>query len=67
MPRQRINYRRTIHHFPNDFPRSLEWFKDASGLTCGEMARRLGTNTLTLRRWRVVPGPTYCTSLRCWT
>ena len=57
MPRQRINYRRTIHHFPNDFPRSLERFKDASGLTWGEMARRLGTNTLTLRRWRAGTRP----------
>ena len=52
MPRQRTNYRRTVHVFPRDFPQSLERFKDASGMTWGEMARRLGTNTLTLRRWR---------------
>ena len=52
MPRQRINYRRTVHRFPDEFLQALERFKDASGLTWGEMSRRLGTNTLTLRRWR---------------
>ena len=52
MPRQRTHYRRTVRAFPEDFPESLERLKDASGLTWSEMARRLGTSTLTLRRWR---------------
>ncbi len=43
---------REVHTFPEDFPRGLERFKEASGLTWTELARRLGTNSLTLRRWR---------------
>lgn len=43
---------REVHVFPEDFPRGLERFKEASGLTWSELARRLGTNALTLRRWR---------------
>ena len=57
MPRQRTNYRRTFHVFPKDFPQRLERFKEASGLTWREIARRLGTNTLTLRRWRAGAQP----------
>ncbi len=52
MPRQRKHHRREVHTFPEDFPRKLEQLKDASGLTWSELARRLGTNPLTLRRWR---------------
>ena len=40
------------HVFPEDFPQRLEQLKEASGLTWSEFARRLGTNPLTLRRWR---------------
>lgn len=43
---------REVHVFPEDFPQGLERFKEASGLTWSELARRLGTNPLTLRRWR---------------
>ena len=51
MPRRR-RLPREVHVFPEDFPRNLERFKEASGLTWTELARRLGTNSLTLRRWR---------------
>lgn len=43
---------REVHVFPEDFSQGLERFKEASGLTWTELARRLGTNSLTLRRWR---------------
>ncbi len=52
MPRQRTRYRREVHAFPEDFPRRLERLKEESGLTWSELAARLGTNPLTLRRWR---------------
>ena len=51
MPRRR-RLPREVHVFPEDFPQGLERFKEASGLTWTELARRLGTNSLTLRRWR---------------
>ena len=57
MPRKRADYSKTFHVFPKDFPRRLERFKEASGLTWREIARRLGTNTLTLRRWRAGAQP----------
>ena len=52
MPRQRKPYRREAHVFPEDFPQKLERLKEESGLTWSELARRLDTNPLTLRRWR---------------
>ncbi len=52
MARQRKRYGRTAPTFPLDFPRRLERFKEASGLSWGEMAERLGTTPLRLRRWR---------------
>ena len=52
MPRQRLTHRRTIHAFPEDFADGLEQIKEASGLSWSELARRLGTNPLTVRRWR---------------
>lgn len=51
MPR-RPKLPREHHEFPRDFPWRLEQLKEASGLTWSELARRLGTNALTLRRWR---------------
>lgn len=51
MPRRR-RLPREVHVFPEDFPQGLERLKEASGLTWTELARRLGTNSLTLRRWR---------------
>ena len=51
MPRQRTQYRRKPHDFPDDFPQRLVWFKHASGLSCVEIARRLGVDPVTIRRW----------------
>ena len=52
MPRQRLIHRRAVHVFPEDFGESLERIREDSGLSWGELARRLGTNPLTVRRWR---------------
>ncbi len=52
MPRQRINYRRRTYDFPEDFPQRLERFKEASGLSWAEIARRLDIHHETMRRWR---------------
>ena len=52
MPRQRINYRRRTYDFSEDFPRRLERFKEESGLPWAELARRLDTDSETVRRWR---------------
>ena len=38
--------------YPKDFPRALERFKEASGMTWEEIAWRLGTTAATLWRWR---------------
>ena len=43
MPKQRTNYFRDTHDFPNDFPQRLARFREASGLSWAEFARRLGT------------------------
>ena len=51
MPRQKMRHRRGLYEFPEDFPQCLERFKEASGLSWSELARRLGTSPLTLRRW----------------
>ena len=52
MPRQRTDHSRMVYVFPDDFPRRLERFKEKSGLSWAELARRLGTSTLNLRRWK---------------
>ena len=52
MPRQRVHHTRIAYVFPEDFPRRLELFKEASGLSWAELARRLGTYPDTVRRWR---------------
>ena len=52
MPRQRKEHHREVHVFPEDFPRRLERLKEESGLNWSEFASRLGTNPLTVRRWR---------------
>ena len=51
MPRQKMRHRRGRYEFPDDFPEFLRRFKEASGLSWSEMARRLGTRPLTIRRW----------------
>ena len=57
MPRRRINHGRRVYVFPDDFPQRLELFKEASGLSWAELARRLGTSDLNLRRWRAGTRP----------
>ena len=49
--RQRTQYRRKPHAFPDDFPQRVVWFKHASGLSWVEIARRLGVDSVTVRRW----------------
>ena len=43
MPRQRIYYRRSTYELPADFPERLKRFQEESGLSCSEIACRLGT------------------------
>lgn len=52
MPRNRINHGKRVYVVPDDFPQRLELFKEASGLSWAELARRLETSRLNLRRWR---------------
>ena len=47
MPRQRTQCRRKL----DDFSQRLVWFKHASGLSWAEIARRLGVDPVTVRRW----------------
>ena len=51
MPLQRTHQRRKIHYIPDDFPHRLVWFKHASSLSWVEIARRLGVDPVTVRRW----------------
>ena len=52
MPRQRIHHSRVTYQVPHDFPERLERFKEESGLSWAEIARRLDVHHETLRRWR---------------
>ena len=52
MPRQRIHHSRIVYSFPDDFPQRLERFKEESGLSWAEIARRLDIHHETMRRWR---------------
>ena len=51
MPRQRIHHRRRVYLYPDDFPERLKLLKEESGLPWAELARRLGVDPLTVRRW----------------
>ena len=54
--------RRPVHNvFPRDFPARLQIFKEASGLSWRELARRLGVSPHRMRCWRAgtVPGSTH--------
>ena len=51
MPRQHINYSRDTYHFPDDFPLRLRRFREESGMSQAELARRLGTYPHTVWRW----------------
>ena len=57
MPRRHMTFRRAHHPFPPDFPLRLQRFQEASGYTWNHLARSLGTNALTLRRWRAGVSP----------
>ena len=50
MPRQRTQYRRRTYR-PTDFPERLKRFQEESGLSCSEIARRIGTYRPTVWRW----------------
>ncbi len=52
MPRQRILHSRDTHPLPDDFPQRLERFREESGLSWSEIARRLGTYRNTVWRWK---------------
>ena len=52
MPRQHTRHSRIVYVFPEDFPQRLERFKEESGLSWAELARRLGTYPYTVDRWR---------------
>ena len=51
MPQQCTRYNRTRRGLLDDFPERLRRFKEASGLSWAEIARRLGTTPKTVRRW----------------
>ena len=52
MPRQRTRYCRRNHALTEDFPERLKRFRDESGLSWPEIARRLGTYRHTVWRWK---------------
>ncbi|MDE2780261.1 MAG: helix-turn-helix transcriptional regulator [Chloroflexota bacterium] len=66
MPRQKMRHQRGLYQFPDDFPDCLQRIKEASGLSWSELARRLGTSPLTIRRWRrgVQPSAHYLLALQ---
>lgn len=51
MPRQSTQHSRRVYLFPDDFSERLKLLKEKSGLPWAEIARRLGVNPLTVRRW----------------
>ena len=60
MPRQRTNHSRRVYVLPDDFPQRLRRFGEESGLSWAEIARRIESYPLTIRRWRddgVRPSP----------
>ena len=66
MPRHRIHPKRRVYLVPDDFPKRLELLKEESGLPWAEIARRLGVDPLTVRRWwkyGVRPNPRHMAAL----
>ena len=59
MPRQHTHHGRIVYVFPEDFPQRLVRFKEESGLSWAEIARRIGTSDLNLRRWKDGVRPHY--------
>ena len=52
MPRKRIHYIGIARVFPDDFPERLKRFKEESGLSWAEIARRVGADAESVRRWK---------------
>ena len=52
MGRQQRVYRIEPPPFPEDFPERLERFKEASGMSWRELARRLRIDIRLINRWR---------------
>ena len=52
MGRQQWVYRIEPPPFPEDFPQRLERFKEASGMSWRELARRLRIDIRLVHRWR---------------
>ncbi len=52
MPRQRIHHTRETYDLSDDFPQRLRRFKEESGLSWSELARRLGVYRHTVWRWK---------------
>ena len=50
MPRQRTDHSRRVYVVPDDLPDRLERFREESGLSWADIARRLGVDPLTVRR-----------------
>ena len=57
MPRQRTHHSGITYVFPDDFPHRLERFKEESGLSWAEVARRPGISPLNMRRWKAGKRP----------
>ena len=55
--RQQWVYRTEPEEFPRDFPRRLEGFRLAAGLSWAELARLLRVNPRTVRRWKAGSQP----------
>ena len=52
MPRQRVHHRSGSYYaLTDDFAQALERFKEESGMSSAELARRLGTSEMTIWRW----------------
>ena len=51
MPRVRTQHTRVTHDLTEDFPERLKRFKEESGLSWSEIARRIGTYPHTVWRW----------------
>ena len=66
MPRQQKHHQRGFYEFPDDFPQCMKRLKEASGISWSELAPRLDTSPLTIRRWLngVQPSARYLLALQ---
>ena len=51
MPRQRVDHSRRVYVVPDDLPQRLLRFMEEADMSQAELARRLGTNPYTVKRW----------------